>query len=200
MLKRLFKRNSSKMETTINAFAAAYGVLKSKWLKEQADAQGLTKEEQNQVSQRQHKELRQLITQFGLDEEQTIRRFPVPTLTDNDLNLELRSYEKELDEAFRKEIGRVVPYLTSPSITGLEHYIRRIDVAMLSIAKNEARKDILNILAAPYLPTLISTDNYLIRSYYDRCMMELSSEERPSLTNILHQIVNVMTLDDHRAR
>uniref|UniRef100_A0A0N5C6B0 ATP synthase-coupling factor 6, mitochondrial n=1 Tax=Strongyloides papillosus TaxID=174720 RepID=A0A0N5C6B0_STREA len=88
MLRRIFKRNTTKLDNSSKTFAAAYGLLKTKWLKEQMDAKSLSQAEQNQVSSRQNVELLQLITNYGLDEAQTLRQFPLPTLTDNDLKLE----------------------------------------------------------------------------------------------------------------
>uniref|UniRef100_A0A0N5B2Y4 ATP synthase assembly factor FMC1, mitochondrial n=1 Tax=Strongyloides papillosus TaxID=174720 RepID=A0A0N5B2Y4_STREA len=177
MLRRIFKRNTTKLDTNSKTFAAAYGLLKTKWLKEQRDAKSLSQAEQNQVSSRQNVELSQLISNYGFDEAQTLRQFPLPTLTDNDLKLELPSYEKELDDAFRKEIGKVIPYLREFTVTGIENYIRRLDRAMLSLAKNSARKEILDKLAAPYLSALISKDSGLIKSYYDRYLLSQDLDE-----------------------
>uniref|UniRef100_A0A0N5C2I4 Peptidase A2 domain-containing protein n=1 Tax=Strongyloides papillosus TaxID=174720 RepID=A0A0N5C2I4_STREA len=109
MLPRIFKRSDTKKQPAADnhqVFLNQYNALKSNWLQEQKNAKSLSSDEQHQISLIQNNALKMLINNLRLDEAKYLREYPVPTLTDNDMNLDLQPFEKELDATFRKEIGK----------------------------------------------------------------------------------------------
>uniref|UniRef100_A0A0N5CGX2 Restriction endonuclease subunit S n=1 Tax=Strongyloides papillosus TaxID=174720 RepID=A0A0N5CGX2_STREA len=100
MLPRIFKRSDTKKQTAADnhqVFLNQYNALKSSWLQEQKNANSLSSDEQHQISLIQNNVLKVLINNLRLDEAKYLREYPVPTLTDNDMNLDLQPFEKELD-------------------------------------------------------------------------------------------------------
>uniref|UniRef100_A0A0N5BUN7 ATP-binding protein n=1 Tax=Strongyloides papillosus TaxID=174720 RepID=A0A0N5BUN7_STREA len=187
-MRKLFKRNTPKRyeATQHQLFAAAYAVLQKKWLREQADSRHLSSEEQNKISLNQNKELIALIESHGFDKSRYLSEFPIPLTTDNTFQLDLLPHEKELDATLRKEIGKIIPFLTTSSIVGVERYI--------------TKKDILNRLAVFYLPALLVKDKGPINSYYNQHLVSMDPNVEYTLTSTLENIVALMDNDSHRAR
>uniref|UniRef100_A0A0N5BIH5 NR LBD domain-containing protein n=1 Tax=Strongyloides papillosus TaxID=174720 RepID=A0A0N5BIH5_STREA len=201
MLRRLFKRTSNKKTEDSNhqAFVAAYTAMKPQWLDKQRSCSHLSPEEQDQVSFLQTAALKQLINNFGLDEAKCLAEYPLPLLNDNDLQLVLQPYEKEFDESFRREIGKIILLLDQFTIQGIERYVDRLDIALLSLAKNDTRKDLLNHLAVYYVPSLLVKDRGLINAYYKQYLQSRHPSEPQTLLNIFKGIIELMEADGHRA-
>ncbi|CEF69208.1 Hypothetical protein SRAE_2000385800 [Strongyloides ratti] len=198
-MKRLFKRNTRKYDDHHNSFVVSYNAMKPQWLQEQRKGLHLSADEQNIILNNQRGALEQLILANGLDTAQYLRLFPLPLLQESDLNLQLLPHEKELDDAFCREIGKIVPYLQNSTIQGVESYRRALDSAMLSIAKNSSRKDILDKLAAPYLATLLSKEYGLVKSYYETSLTHTHLNPQSSLLGNLDLIIRLMEDDGLRA-
>uniref|UniRef100_A0A0N5B1Y3 Peptidase_M23 domain-containing protein n=1 Tax=Strongyloides papillosus TaxID=174720 RepID=A0A0N5B1Y3_STREA len=201
MLTRIFKRQTSTKEAPERAaFEGAFGSMKRSWLAEQKAAKGFSPEEQAQISFKQKNELQKLVKLFGLGNEPFISEYSVPLLTEQDIEIELPAHERELDDILRKEIGKIVFYLRNFSITGVERYIDTIEKALLSLGKNISRTKVLDNLASGYAPTLLSRENGMARSYYEQVLHNKDPATQLSLTEILREMVELMTLDGHRAR
>ncbi|CEF61571.1 Reverse transcriptase domain and Integrase, catalytic core domain and Ribonuclease H-like domain and AT hook-like family and Aspartic peptidase domain-containing protein [Strongyloides ratti] len=198
-MKRLFKRNTRKYDNHHNSFVVSYNAMKPQWLQEQRKGLHLSADEQNIHLNNQRGALEQLILANGLDTAQYLRLFPLPLLQESDLNLQLLPHEKELDDAFCREIGKIVPYLQNFTIQSVESYRRALDSAMLSIAKNSSRKDILDKLAAPYLATLLSKEYGLVKSYYETSLTHTHLNPQSSLLGNLDLIIRLMEDDGLRA-
>uniref|UniRef100_A0A0K0G3G2 RNA-directed DNA polymerase n=1 Tax=Strongyloides venezuelensis TaxID=75913 RepID=A0A0K0G3G2_STRVS len=202
MLPRIFKRSDTrKTAGTDNhqVFLAQYNALKPHWLQEQRNAKSLSSAEQQQISLTQNNALKMLISNLHLNESKYLREYPVPTLTDTDMNLELQTFEKELDTTFRKEIGKIVPLLHDFTISGVERYISTLDTALFSLAKNDTRKELLDQLAVYYVPSLIIKDKGLIKSYYQQHLRNRDHSTTYTLLSTFENIVELMELDGHRA-
>lgn len=127
--------------------------MKSKWLQQQHDVLQLSATEQQLLLTQQNDQLPSLykthqvnVTLYGL-------QYPLPLLSEEDVAVTFPPYEKELDDAFCRKIGKLVPLLTSSTIQGVEAYIVRLSSVMSALAKTPTRKQILDRLAAPYLPS-----------------------------------------------
>uniref|UniRef100_A0A0N5CI89 Uncharacterized protein n=1 Tax=Strongyloides papillosus TaxID=174720 RepID=A0A0N5CI89_STREA len=198
MWKKLLRPKIEKISSH-QAFIAAYTALKPIWLEEQSKAIKLSPDEQRQISLKQNDALKTLIFNCGLDEKTYSKNYPVPLLTNNDLNLELKQYEKDLDDTFRKEVGKIIPLLKEHTIHGVEKYLATFDKALLSLAKTQARKDILDRLSVYYVPTLIKLDKGLI-TYYNQHLNNRDPDESYTLTSTFMDIIDLMERDGHRAR
>ncbi|CEF61546.2 Reverse transcriptase domain and Integrase,catalytic core domain and Ribonuclease H-like domain and AT hook-like family and Aspartic peptidase domain-containing protein [Strongyloides ratti] len=173
--------------------------MKPLWLQEQRKGLHLSADEQNAILSNQRSALERLIQNNGLDLTYYSSHFPLPLLNESDLHLQLLPHEKELDDTFCREIGKIVPYLTNSTIQGVEAYVRALDTAMLSIAKNASRKAILDKLAVHYVPVLLSQENGLIKTYYETSLNSTNLPALKSLLGTFRTIIQLMEDDGHRA-
>uniref|UniRef100_A0A0N5C0U9 Gag protein n=1 Tax=Strongyloides papillosus TaxID=174720 RepID=A0A0N5C0U9_STREA len=196
-MKKLFKRT---MEIEPNAaFKTTYNVLTTKWKQEQKETRNLPQIEQEKVTNRQRKELQSLFEEYGIDMVKFETQYPLPLLTNADIDLDIPTHEKELDDVFRKEIGKVIPLLRDFTITGLEKYIKTLEKALLSLAKNPIRYAALDRIAGPYLPALLRKDRGMVTSYYN-LFLNRNGGAHATLLETLEGMIILMEEDGHRAR
>uniref|UniRef100_A0A0N5BKN0 RNA-directed DNA polymerase n=1 Tax=Strongyloides papillosus TaxID=174720 RepID=A0A0N5BKN0_STREA len=196
-MKKLFKRNMD-VEPD-EAFKEQYNLLSTKWKKEQRETRNLPQLEQKKIYDRQQQELQDLFKSYRMDAMKYETQFTVPLLTDMEIELDIPTHEKELDETFRKEIGKVIPLLREFTITGLEKYVKVMEKAMLSLAKSMLRYEALNRIASPYLPTLLKKDKGMIMAYYNLFTSRIDATST-TLTESLEGMISLMEDDGHRAR
>uniref|UniRef100_A0A0N5CIC9 Uncharacterized protein n=1 Tax=Strongyloides papillosus TaxID=174720 RepID=A0A0N5CIC9_STREA len=94
MWKKLLRPKIEK-SSSHQAFIAAYIDLKPIWLEKQSKAINSSPNEQRRISLKQSDALKTLVFNCSLNEETYSKNYPVPLLTNNDLNLELKQYEKD---------------------------------------------------------------------------------------------------------
>lgn len=198
-MRKIFKRNTTKHDEHHNAFVVSFNAMKPLWLQEQRKGLHLSADEQNAILSNQRSALEQMIRSNGLDMSHYSSYYPLPLLKESDLNLQLLPHEKELDDTFCREIGKIVPYLTNSTIQGVESYVRALDTAMLFIAKNNSRKAILDKLAVHYIPAFLSKENGLIKTYYETSLNSTNLTALTSLIGTFRTIIQLMEDDGHRA-
>uniref|UniRef100_A0A0N5CIE9 RteC protein n=1 Tax=Strongyloides papillosus TaxID=174720 RepID=A0A0N5CIE9_STREA len=150
-------------------------------------------------SPNQLKELQSLFDKYGIDIIKFEIQYPLPLLTNADIDLDIPTHEKKLDDVFRKEIGKVIPLLRDFTITGLEKYVKTMEKALLSLAKNPIRYAALDRIAGPCLPALLRKDRGMITSYYN-LFLNRNGGAHATLLETLEGMIVLMEDDGHRAR
>ncbi|CEF61466.1 Hypothetical protein SRAE_0000059000, partial [Strongyloides ratti] len=142
-MRKLFKRNTPVAEN-LGSFIAAYNHMKPLWIQKQRDALHLSADDQQQLITQQTDQLLSLYKQHQVDIRLDGTQYPLPLLHEDDVLVTLPPHEKELDDTFCREIGKLVPLLTSSTIHEVEEYIVQLSSVMTALAKTPARKRILD--------------------------------------------------------
>ncbi|CEF60668.1 Reverse transcriptase domain and Integrase,catalytic core domain and Ribonuclease H-like domain and Aspartic peptidase domain-containing protein [Strongyloides ratti] len=171
--------------------------MKPLWIQQQREALNLSATDQQQLLTQQKEQLSTLYKQHQMDIHIYGTQYPLPLMNVDDVLTSLPPHEKELDEIFCREIGKLVPLLTSSTINGVELYIARLSSVMSALAKTPARKQILDRIAAPYLSSLLLKENGLVSSYLS-LVNESIPDDQKTLLGSLRYIVTLMSNDGHR--